>query len=280
MYFPNGFDHHRAIQLAGFVQQAYSQLEGFRENTEWVLQGNASLTAQLRYLESGRDPKEGILAQLDKELRRIARSKLQQKKGLPIGFIASSKTEVYLVFRGTMTTAEILRDLSIRLVPYPYSKMGKVHEGFIQTYGLFRDTILDTLKTVGQGKKLFITGHSLGAALATLAVPDIISATTFKSPVVYTFGSPRVGDAQFAEEYNSKCGSRSFRIANTCDLVVAIPFPVPFLSRIGGFFTHVDTPVDCTVQKEDVEGNHMMATYRAALEAAGGRRGFFQRMLR
>jgi hypothetical protein len=47
-----------------------------------------------------------------------------------------------------------------------------------------------------------------------------------------------------------------------------VPFPVPFLGFLGGYFTHVETPVDFTAQEESSEKNHHMDTYMAALAGA------------
>jgi triacylglycerol lipase len=233
------------------VREAYRQLAAFQENNVWALPEGYGLLA-----------------------------KLQGQKGLPIGFIASSKADIFLVFRGTMTPLELLRDFRINLSSYPYAALGKVHDGFIRVYDEFRTPILDCLKRIGRGKRLYIAGHSLGAALATLAAPDISSSTVFKSPAVYTYGSPRVGDRAFADGYNRISRGCSYRIANTCDLVVSLPFPVPFLNFIGGFFTHVDEPVEFTAQEEDVEKNHDIGTYLASLEAAAGQGGFFRNVFK
>jgi triacylglycerol lipase len=170
-----------------------------------------------------------------------------------------------------MTTAEWLKDLSIRLAPYPYG--GNAHEGFVQTYDIFRDSIRAALCSGKSRRRLFIAGHSLGAGLATLSAPDVASNTGFKAPFVYTYGSPRVGDKSFAAAYNRAFGARSFRIANTCDIVPSVPFPSPILGFLGGYFTHVETPIDFTVQEEDSEKNHDINTYRAALRGGAGRGG-------
>jgi predicted lipase len=249
MYHPIGFDRKRAIQLAELVLQAYHQLEAFNKNKQWELLGGYSLIVELQYLGVTSVSTKSISNQFDSEFRSFAKSISQKAKGLPIGFIASKNTDVYLVFRGTMTITEWIRDFSMRLTPYPYGPFGKVHDGFIQTYNIFRKSILDGLKSVGPRKNLFIAGHSLGAALATLSVPDISASTPFKIPTVYTYASPRVGDKIFAIEYNNSFRNKSFRIVNTCDLVTSIPFPVPFLKFIGGYFTHVETPIDFTSQE-------------------------------
>lgn len=272
MYYPGGFDRSRAVQLAELVKQAYDQLEAFKKNAEWRLQGDYSLITGLHYLGA-----PAVTSQFDTELLQFVKSGFQKRKGLPIGFIARARSgsDVFLIFRGTMTVSEWLHDYSVSLTPYPYGTFGNVHSGFIKTYGIFRTTIHDALNGIGPGKRLYISGHSLGAALATLAVPDIASATIFTSPTVYTYASPRVGDKTFAAKCNRLTKGRSFRIENTCDLMVSIPFPVPFLGFIGAYFTHVDVPVEFTAQKEDVDKNHDMETYLTALTAdAGGRKSW------
>ncbi len=278
MYYPSGFDRDKAIELAELVADAYRQLAAFQQNKTWALPEKYSLIAELQYREAATRSKKGLAGQLDSKLRRMARTRLQDLRGLPIGFIAMSRTDIYLVFRGTMTVHEFVRDFNITMSTYPYARCGKVHDGFVQIYDKFRSSIRHCLKEIGSGKRLYVTGHSLGAALATLAVPDICSATSFKSPVVYTFASPRVGDRQFADQYNQLCRGRSFRVANTSDLVVSLPFPVPFLSFIGGFFTHVDEPVEFTAQKEDAEKNHDIGTYLDSMRAEAGSSGFFKQL--
>lgn len=85
---------------------------------------------------------------------------------------------------------------------------GNVHAGFYKNYNLWRD---DTRKAIvdyaneNSVSRLYVTGHSLGAALASLAAFDL--ATFFDQagglPIanihLSLFGSPRVGDAAFVE---------------------------------------------------------------------------------
>jgi triacylglycerol lipase len=275
LYNPTGFDRRRAIQLAELVDQAYLQYDAFMKNEAWTLPGTYSLAAELKYAgtQSGA---RGLGASFEKEFRQLARSRSHGGDQMPIGFVACRKSEVFLIFRGTMTTTEWIRDFSIHLTTYPYKTFGKVHDGFIQTYDGFRKGIQDSLGRLGPGRKLFIAGHSLGAALATLAAPDVVSMKGVKAATVYTFGSPRVGDRTFADDYNSLFRERSFRIANSSDIVVAMPFPVPFLGFLGGYFTHVETAVDFTLQQEDVEKNHEMNTYMHALKTDTDRRGLLR----
>jgi predicted lipase len=71
---------------------------------------------------------------------------------------------------------------------------------------------------------LTICGHSLGGALATLLALDVAANTIFKNPTIYTYASPRTGDALFARTYNQVLPN-TYRIANRVDMVPKLPLP-------------------------------------------------------
>lgn len=77
---------------------------------------------------------------------------------------------------------------------------------------------------------LYFTGHSLGAAITTLA------AHLWRARAVYTFGSPRVADTKLADHMNGQMASRCeiHRVVNSTDVVPRVPFPVGF-KHIGNF---------------------------------------------
>ena len=68
-----------------------------------------------------------------------------------------------------------------------------------------------------------MTGHSLGAALATLHVAENSQSTKFTTPLICTFASPRVGDFVFKTEFD-KLGITSWRVVNELDVVPKLPF--------------------------------------------------------
>lgn len=104
--------------------------------------------------------------------------------------------------------------------------MGKVHEGFI----LSLDTVWDAVKNTlfeykgagGKYRSLWFTGHSLGGALANLAVARLV-ADDYAIYGLYTFGQPRVGDREFARNFNIDFKTRYFRFVNDRDIVTRIP---------------------------------------------------------
>lgn len=278
MYFPRGFDVGLAIELGELIQQAYDQFEAFENDEDWKLHGSYSLTTVLKYVWSPERLIEKGIHNYDLTINKISRRRRNEPTEIPIGFIAQRSGRLYLILRGTQTAKEWVRNFSISLYPYLMASYGMVHEGFLQTYHEIREVIVGTLSSINNHGTLYVAGHSLGAALATLALPDIESRITCRIRALYTFGSPRVGDATFVRVFNENYHNRSFRIANTSDLVTSIPLPVPLAGIVGGYFSHVDTPVDLTVQKDDLEMNHNMETYVSTLTADMRRKSLFGKL--
>jgi triacylglycerol lipase len=276
MYFPRGFDREMAMELGQLVVQAYGQFEAFEDGQPWKLPAPYSLLRELSYdLKAGKglDGKGG-----ENGLGKWLNIKRKDSPSVPIGFIASRGKRVFIVFRGTKTVKEWISNMGIGLKEYPLPDYGSAHEGFLQLYCSIRPAIIESLTQLGGRGKLYMTGHSLGAALATLALPDIEAGAKVKIDALYTFGSPRAGDDTFVQAFNRDYGRRSFRIANTSDIVTQVPFPIPLAGLVGDYFSHVDSPVDCTIQDKDLEKNHDMKTYLAALGQARSRRGFFRKL--
>lgn len=185
----------------------------------------------------------------------------------PFGFVAwTGDGVVYLVFRGTESLDDWIDDLEDEHRPYPLAPdYGRVHDGFLKLYETMNDTVLRALAEVPRGERLFVTGHSLGSGLSTLAVPAVITHSDYrpgKRPVLhYNLASPRVGDPAFATAYNTN-RVPTYRVVNTCDLVPQVP-PAVFHRSL---FQHVGTPVDFTAQYGSIGGNHSAAgSYHYAL---------------
>ncbi len=105
--------------------------------------------------------------------------------------------------------------------------LGEVHKGFADA--LLDDpcngNILTQIKSqleglADQASRILLTGHSLGAALATLTVSCLNQAPLAEKIHAYTFGSPRVGDSVFSEKIPP---NKHERYVNCCDLVTRVP---------------------------------------------------------
>jgi len=142
----------------------------------------------------------------------------------PFGFVATSGENAYLVFRGSQTTADGLMDAEWAQVPYtsplenPPSGMN-VEQGFYAVFNGLLGALTSQLNAVSD-KTLLITGHSLGSALATLAVPVAVSLGF--SGTQYNQASPRVGNPTFAT-YVGGLSIPTFRLVNIYDEVPNAP---------------------------------------------------------
>mmetsp|Transcript_12524 Transcript_12524/g.22113 ORF Transcript_12524/g.22113 Transcript_12524/m.22113 type:complete len:345 (-) Transcript_12524:63-1097(-) len=134
---------------------------------------------------------------------------------------------VVVAFRGTVPS---LRDWVENLdfaKAKPYAATCPdcaVHAGFLAAYEGLEHQMLAALKQL-RPTRIHITGHSLGAALATLASFSLMS-QGYPVASVATFGQPRVGNAAFAELYAqlaSAKGVTSDRIVHYRDVVPHVP---------------------------------------------------------
>ena len=126
------------------------------------------------------------------------------------------KEQYVLCFRGTEPTelSDLLADLNA--IPRGSMTHGWVHSGFRGELDKLWDAIVDHLNK-HQGKKLYITGHSLGAAMATIACSRIEEFR--KVEQLTTFGSPRVGTRKFVKHIQTP----HKRLVNNNDVVTKVP---------------------------------------------------------
>jgi triacylglycerol lipase len=131
----------------------------------------------------------------------------------------SSEGYAVLAFRGTETAKR--QDVKIDAKALRVSVLeGRIHAGFRVAYdSVAKDVERSILKL--NDIPLYVTGHSLGAALATVATQRLEHNPRTREIIAacYTFGSPRVGDTHYDMEFKSPI----YRIVNTTDIVTVIP---------------------------------------------------------
>jgi hypothetical protein len=153
---------------------------------------------------------------------------------------AATKT-VIASFRGTQTLEDWLADFDFVAIPYEcVQHAGNVHMGFQLVYHAVRNSVK---QLVGQAlaagcQNIWVTGHSLGAALALLCAPDLVSnVSKTVVPRLYTFAGPRVaqndilqpGFQQLFDTLIPLC----YRMVNRWDKVPDLPPKIVFYEHVG-----------------------------------------------
>ncbi|KAK4530730.1 hypothetical protein CCYA_CCYA05G1587 [Cyanidiococcus yangmingshanensis] len=264
--------------LMGFAQQATRRWTDAAQNAfdQAVLQvqrrANAAQVAEsVEQLIRESDIPPGELREWDELQRRVTDEITCYKDTERLMFVkhVGTDTEFYIwrspsvepnrrlvfAFRGTvqMSWRDFITDAKLNQVDFSEESRvegARVHAGFAEAFRSIRDTVRrvvlhfvekcreeGTLST--EGLELFFTGHSLGAALATLAALDITrvleergirtSQGTGKGVRIrmYNFGSPRVGNAVFARTFNELVPD-AYRVVNDADVVARLPRTLSF----------------------------------------------------
>jgi triacylglycerol lipase len=160
-------------------------------------------------------------------------------------FMASFDDCIIISFRGTQSIADWLQDGQIALVPF--RTMGLVHFGFRTAVENVFDEITATLQAwAGKGRTVWITGHSLGGALALMTAAclrfPVDPSKTLAQPIagLYTFGQPRVGTSSFCGACEGDFGNLYFRYVNNQDIVTRVPPRLPLPYRHTGQIKFID----------------------------------------
>lgn len=145
-------------------------------------------------------------------------------------FAAVSNEHRYVAFRGTETNQprDWARDAAF--APLPGEPGGRVHSGFRDALNEIWAAIEDELDV--NGRPLILTGHSLGAGLATLAAARALD-IGHEIAAVYLYGSPRPGLADFRAAFDQRLQAVTFNVIDHIDLVTRVPFLLQGFRHIG-----------------------------------------------
>jgi hypothetical protein len=160
---------------------------------------------------------------------------------------------VVLAFRGTEPSlkANIFSDLYS--VP-EHTDLGVVHKGFYDALQVFWPKIQEYITAMKTPKPIYVTGHSLGGAMAILAVDRLLQEEAALNPKTkedimqrswvrgfYTFGSPRVGSPEFVDKFQEIVKKIGFldpeftmgMFEDTYDVVPLVPWAPQYYRQFG-----------------------------------------------
>ncbi|KAF7818571.1 phospholipase A1-IIgamma-like [Senna tora] len=214
------------------------------------------------------------------------------------------RRDIVIAWRGTQESVEWVKDLQFLLDDAPQifgeGSECKIHGGFYSIYtadnsrskinkSSARDQVLTEIRRIVNEFKdeeisITVTGHSLGAALATITAVDIVSNGYNKIPdnhvlktcpvTAIVFASPRVGDSDFEKLFSGQKDLRALRIRNKDDIVPRHPF-------VG--YSEVGEELEIDAQKSeflknsflDVSGWHSLEIYLHGVAGTQGSEGGF-----
>jgi triacylglycerol lipase len=130
-----------------------------------------------------------------------------------VGVVIVDEETMVIAFRGT----DDLQDwrTNFNIVPDPSAAW--VHSGFKQALDTLWEDLISIVQRESKQRSIFLTGHSLGGAIATLAAVRLESNGSHVTGL-YTFGQPPVGGERFAERAKD-LRPRYFRFINHVDMV-------------------------------------------------------------
>lgn len=291
------FDMERAQELIALGKEARLLYQKGRELEEQNSNQDKDLSELIKAFLSGKelpldsdapDPIKGkqykVLAPL--VFTQVILQFIQQRR--VFGFIAEPTDterqgkEIFIVYRGSQTQGDWFSNLRIiqtkrKLFPSKNGQdkiQGEVHRGFHAQYTRrdsqrnqpsISEIIATTLtKEVVAGKTIYITGHSLGGALATLTAAHVKLLHPDTDVHLYTSASPRVGDKAFQKSFQALGIKKAFRIFNTEDKVPKLPPPLelPFQNPQ---YEHIGENLEFTSDTGSIQFNHTLPIYARAL---------------
>jgi len=258
---PQGFDPDFALNVAlPLCEAAYAvmQSDGARPSLPVGWEMTAVVTAG-----------EGGMAKLAglSRWRGDFHDCMAQEKDI-FGLIGKNPDEkiAFVSFRGTQDAIDWEHNFEAIYEPYGFVQdAGDVHLGFHSVYKALRASVIGGLQEAAADcDHVFVTGHSLGGALAVLAGLDVAVNTAAKQiPKLLTFAGPRAGLLEFHRDFNNLIPI-CYRVVASGDLVPHVPLFVPplFLYEHVG----VEVKVDGGQDDDPIKAHNLEDSYLPGLK--------------
>ncbi|CBX94471.1 similar to lipase [Plenodomus lingam JN3] len=141
------------------------------------------------------------------------------------GFVAVDHSNKLIVvsFRGSSTIDSWLTNLNLEMTPTDICPDCSAHRGFWNSWTDARDRVLPAVKQAGTTYptyQIVVTGHSLGAAIATFAAAQLRNSGY--TVALYNYGSPRIGGTKICQYITDQPGG-NYRFTHWNDPVPKLP---------------------------------------------------------
>lgn len=133
----------------------------------------------------------------------------------------------YIAIRGTENIMNWMDDIRCTF-SYPYSDYPyvAVETGLYILYSKIKSNILEQIISISNKyntNTLILTGHSMGSIVTFIPFDLYFDNIEFKNIKIVTFGSPRIGNNEFVNMFNSFDNVKSYRITHYYDIVPHVP---------------------------------------------------------
>jgi hypothetical protein len=172
--------------------------------------------------------RNSIVSLPGKVIKKIAYRK-NNAKDPPVCIIIEVDDIMYVLFRSTRTTVEMLRDIDM-------SQVCDIHKGFRDIYNSVSTDIIGCIKEHSK-EKVVIFGHSLGGALVDLLSDELIRrySDVWQKCQAISSGAPRVFAPNRADSFAyHKDIDRYMKVINEADMV---PFHPSTATTVEGLFS-------------------------------------------
>ena len=149
--------------------------------------------------------------------------------------------DLFIVFRGTITGNDLYTDLQFPMVSSNITPINmKLHKGFLKAYNSIVADLDNLLNIYQEKSNIIFTGHSLGAALASIAIIDYTDKLKnhpnrdYYNAGLITFGSPRITDEAGSNYFTRlllESRAYNIRFCNQYDPVVYFKMPSGSVNR-------------------------------------------------
>jgi hypothetical protein len=139
-------------------------------------------------------------------------------------YVAARADVVVVAFRGSTELIDWMGDFNFpQYDGAEHGLPGRVHRGFADALDAAWPALQTLIEaSVDRHQPVWVTGHSLGGAEATMTAVRLATLGVTPGPL-YTFGAPRAGNGDFARAADMLLGRAVYRVVNESDLVPRLP---------------------------------------------------------